>query len=298
MMEFLFKRGQIGKLELKNRIVMAPMGTTGLVELDGRYSQRGIDYFAARAKGGVGLIETGLMVVDVEIEKRASGPWSHMPRADSPLYIPRLNELTDAIHEYGAKIAAQLTAGFGRTARGSIINSGWAIAPSQQPCFWNPNIIARGLNIEEIENLIKAFGVAATVIKMAGFDAIELHGHEGYLFDQFMTAKWNKRTDKYGGNLEGRLTFPLEIIESIRKAVGPDFPLIYRIAVRHHIEGGRDIDESIVIAKRFEEAGLNCLHIDAGCYESWNWATLLFTWSEDASLTTQQPSRTQLESQS
>ncbi len=271
-MKNLFTPGKIGKLEIKNRIVMAPMGTTGLVELDGRYSQRGIDYFATRAKGGVGLIETGLMAVDVEIEKRAWGPWSHLPRADSPIYIARLNELTDAVHENGARIAAQLTAGFGRVARGAIANPGWAIAPSPQPCFWNPNAIARELSIEEIQGLMKAFRVAATTVKMAGFDGIELHAHEGYLIDQFMTAIWNKRTDKYGGDLEGRLRFSLEIIESIRKAVGPDFPLIFRMAARHCIEGGREIDESIIIAKRLEEAGVNCFHIDAGCYDSWNWA--------------------------
>jgi 2-enoate reductase len=88
-MQNLFKPGRIGKLEIKNRIVMAPMGPTGLVELDGRYSQRGIDYYVARAKGGVGLIETGLMAVDVEIEKRAWGPWSHLARTDSPIYIAR-----------------------------------------------------------------------------------------------------------------------------------------------------------------------------------------------------------------
>jgi 2-enoate reductase len=271
-MQNLFKPGFIGKLKIKNRIVMAPMGTTGLVEPDGRYSQRGIDYFVARAKGGVGLIETGLMVVDVEIEKRALGPWSAYPRADSPVYIARLNELADAIHEYGARITAQLTAGLGRVARGAIVNSGWAIAPSPQPCFWNPNIAARGLTTEEIEKLVKALSAAATIIKMAGFDAIELHGHEGYLLDQFMTSKWNKRTDKYGGDLEGRLRFPLEVIESIRKAVGPDFPIIFRMAAIHYVEGGREIDESIVIAKRFQEAGIDCLHVDAGCYESWNWA--------------------------
>jgi 2-enoate reductase len=273
-MQNLFRPGKIGKLEIKNRIVMAPMGTTGLVELDGRYSQRGIDYFVARAKGGVGLIETGLMVVDVEIEKRAWGPWSGYPRADSPVYIARLSELADGVHCYGAKIAAQLTAGLGRVARGTIVNMGWAIAPSPQPCFWNPNVIARGLTTEEVEKLVKASGASAAVVKMAGFDAIELHGHEGYLLDQFMTSKWNQRTDKYGGDLEGRLRFPLEVIESIRKAVGPDFPIIFRMAARHYVEGGRDMEESIEIAKRFEEEGVDCLHVDCGCYESWNWAHL------------------------
>lgn len=143
-MEMLFKPGKIGKLEIKNRLVMVPMGTTGLVELDGRFSQRAIDYYVARAKGGTGLIETSVMMVDVEIEKRAWGPWSPRPRADSPVYATRLNELADAVHDYGAKIAAQLTAGFGRTARGEVIRSGWAIAPSAQPCFWDPKITARG----------------------------------------------------------------------------------------------------------------------------------------------------------
>ena len=112
----LFESGRIGNLELKNRIVMAPMGTTGLVELDGRYSQRGIDYFVARAKGGVGLIMTGLMAVDAEIEKRSDGPWSMLPRADSPVFIARLNELANAVHDYGTKIAAQLTAMWTRRA--------------------------------------------------------------------------------------------------------------------------------------------------------------------------------------
>jgi 2-enoate reductase len=271
-MQHLFQPGSIGKLEIRNRIVMAPMATTGLFELDGRYSQRGIDYYVERAKGGVGLIITGTIAADVEIEKRAWGPWTVLPRADSYIYIPRLNELTDAVHDFGAKIAAQLTVGWGRNAKGFIIQSGWAIAPSPQPCFWNPNIMARGLTVDEIKRLVRAFGEAAGFIKMAGFDAIEIHGHEGYLLDEFMTSKWNKRTDEYGGDLEGHLRFPLQVIEATIKAVGPDFPIIYRMAARHHIEEGRDIEESIVIVKRLEEAGISCLHIDAGCYEAWKWS--------------------------
>jgi NADPH-dependent 2,4-dienoyl-CoA reductase/sulfur reductase-like enzyme len=132
--------------------------------------------------------------------------------------------------------------------------------------------MARELSLEKIERLINAFAVAASTVRAAGFDAIELHGHEGYLIDQFMTAKWNKRRDKYGGDTEARLRFPLEIIASIRKALGPDFPLIFRMAGRHYVEGGRGIEESLVMAKRFEEAGVNCLHVDAGCYESKYWA--------------------------
>ena len=270
-MQNLFNPGKIGSIEIKNRIVMAPMGTTGLVELDGRYSQRGIDHFVARAKGGVGLIETGLMAVDVEVEKRW-GVWSHIPRADSGIYIARLNELTDGVHEYGSKIFAQLTAGFGRVARPAILNTSGAIAPSTQPCYWDNKILARGLQIEEIKKLIKAFGSAAVILKMAGFDGIEIHAHEGYLVDQFMTSKWNKRTDEYGGNLEGRLKFPIDIVKEIRREIGTELPIVFRMAGKHFTEGGRELKESIEIAKKLQKVGIDAFHVDAGCYDAWNWA--------------------------
>jgi len=104
--DMLFKPGTIGKLEIKNRIVMAPMGLKDWLSWMGVFSPRAIDYYAARAEGGTGLIETSVILVDMEIEKQSSGPWSPRPRADSPLYIPRLNELANAVHDYGAKIAA------------------------------------------------------------------------------------------------------------------------------------------------------------------------------------------------
>ncbi len=272
MSSFLFRPGKIGTLELKNRIVMAPMGARGLIEPDGRFSQRAVDYYVARAKGGVGLIITGLMAVETEVERRDRGPWSPLARADSALYIPRLNELTEAVKEHGAKIAAQLTAGYGRLARPEVVRAGWAVAPSVQPCSNDPSVMARALTIEEIGTLTKAFAAAALNVKQAGFDAIELHGHEGYLIDQFMTAKWNQRKDGYGGDLERRLRFPLEIIASVRGAVGARFPLIFRMAGSHYVEDGRHIEESIAIARRLEQAGVDCLHIDAGCSEAKHWA--------------------------
>jgi 2-enoate reductase len=272
MSNCLFQPGRINGLELKNRVIMAPMGARGLIEPDGRFSHRAVDYYRARAEGGVGMIITGLMAVETEIEKRAPAPWSPLARADSTLYIARLNELAEAVHDHGAKIAAQLTAGYGRVAKKEVVQSGWAVAPSKQPCFSDPCVMARELGTGEIERLIEAFGKAAVTVRMAGFDAIELHGHEGYLMDQFMTAKWNRRTDRYGGDAEGRLRFPLEIIQAIRQAVGADFPLIFRMAANHYVAGGRKIDASVAMAQRFEAAGVNCLHVDAGCYESKFWA--------------------------
>ena len=203
MFSLLFRPGKINALELKNRIVMAPMGARGLIEPDGRFSQRAVDYYAARAKGGVGLIITGLMAVETEVEKRDRGPWSPLARADSAIYIPRLNELAEAVQGHGAKIAAQLTAGYGRLARLEVVHAGWAVAPSVQPCSNDPSVMARALTLEEIGRMTDAFAAAALIVKQSGFDAIELHGHEGYLIDQFMTAKWNKRKDAYGGDLLG-----------------------------------------------------------------------------------------------
>ena len=271
-MKSLFKAGKIGSLRIKNRIVMAPMGTIGLVEFDGRYSQRAIDYFAARARGGVGLIVTGLTAVESEIEKRAQGPWSGLPRADSPIYISRLSELADAVHPYGTKIFAQLTAGYGRVGKGAILANQWAVAPSAQPCFWDSKSTARELTIEEVEKLANAFGPAALHVKLAGFDGVELHGHEGYLMDQFLSSQWNQRKDKYGCDFDGRLRFSEEVISGIRKYTGKDFPIIYRLSAHHGFEGGRKLEESIEIAKRLEQFGIDCLHIDAGCYDAWHWA--------------------------
>jgi len=267
----LFEPCKIGKLSIKNRIVMAPMGIYGLVEPDGRISERGIDYYAERARGGVGLIITGATKVEHDIEPLIDS-YSAFPRADLSIFIPRLNELVEAVHDYGSRIAIQLTAGDGRTAWSVDIPSGMQpVAPSPLPYFWNPEILTRELTTEEVETMVKAFGNAAEIVATAGFDAVELHAHEGYLFDEFMTSIWNKRTDKYGGDLNGRLRFPLEVIEQIKDRAGKDFPIIYRYGIDHYLEGGRGVGESQKIALHLEKAGVDAIHADAGCYETWYW---------------------------
>lgn len=271
-MEKLFQPGAIGSLPIKNRIVMAPMGIIGLVELDGRFSERAIDFYVARAKGGAGLLITSASLVDVEVEPKLYKGHSYLPRLDSAVYITRLSELADAVHDYGAKLAVQLFGGYGRVFSTGLYPVTEPVAPSPQPWFWDDKVACRELTVNEIEKLIKAFGFAAEVAREAGVDCVEVLGHEGYLLDQFMTALWNKRTDRYGGNLEGRLNFHIEMIECIKSRVGKDFPLIYQYGVKHYIEGGRDISESQEIAKYLERAGVDALQIDAGCYESWQWA--------------------------
>ena len=226
----LFESGKIGNMRVKNRIVMAPMNIPGLVESDGRMSQRAIDYYAARAKGGTGLIITGGIGVTREFEGPTDGPWVRDLFADNDACVARLNELALAVHDYGAKVVVQLTAGRGRAAPLSLLKGRKPVAPSALPCVYDPSVTARELTTDEIERLVKAFQFAAERLKLAEIDAIELHAHAGYLFDQFLTPLWNKRIDKYGGDLNGRLRFSLEVIEAVRKGAGSDFPIIYRFS--------------------------------------------------------------------
>ena len=259
---------------------MAPMGIVGLTNPEGNPGPRGIDYYIERARGGVGLIITGLF--QVKDERGGGGVNTHRINRAS---IAAFGELCEAVHALGTKIFVQLTAGFGR-----VIplppTSQQPVSASAVPHFYNPDIICRPLETGEVEDIVAAFGGASEVLVAAGVDGIELHGHEGYLFDQFTTAMWNKRTDKYGGNLKERLTLPIEVLETIKDRAGSDFPVQYRFGLKHYIKGfnsgalpgeayeeaGRDIQEGLEMAKMLEEAGFDSLHVDAGCYDSWYWA--------------------------
>jgi 2-enoate reductase len=266
----LFEPGKIGRLTIKNRIVMAPMGMGPITDWCDSFSQRLIDHYAAPAKGGTGLIITALNWVSREQEMNAV---RRAPRISDPVHVERMNELANAVHDYGARIAVQLTAGMGRVIPEQYLGAGEKpIAPSRLAYFWNPSIMTRELTTEEVERLVEDFGHAAELVKRAEVDAIELHAHEGYLWDQFQTGLWNKRTDKYGGSLENRLRFPMEVIKAIKKAAGPDFPVIYRFGLKHYLPGGREVEEGLEIASRMEAAGVDALEIDAGCYETWYWA--------------------------
>jgi 2-enoate reductase len=205
----LFESIKIGEVEIKNRIAMAPMGIVGLVNLDGSPGPRAIDYYLERAKGGVGLIITSLFKVENEVESlQAVLPFvSH--HALGPFA-----ELAEAVHSLGTKIFVQLTAGLGRVAPLLKLKD-QLVSASAIPHYWNPSRTCRELKIKEVEQIVKAFGNAAEILAAAGVDGVELHGHEGYLFDQFTTALWNKRRDKYGGDLEGRLRLPFEVLKRL-----------------------------------------------------------------------------------
>ena len=271
----LFDSGKIGKLNLKNRIAMASMGCGGLIQTDGKLSQRGIDYYIARSKGGAGLIITSSCQVSRELEYLPIRPLVPYLVIDSRKVCSSwLDELADGVHDYGAKVAIQLQAGLGRAlSRQDLKDRGTRepIGPSAVPCFYDPSIMTREMTPEEIGGLIGAFAFAAEIVRDAGIDAIELNCHGGYLIDQFLTACWNKRTDQYGGSLDGRLRFLTEIIRGIKRVCGTDYPVIVKYGLVHYFEGGREIEEGLEIARRLEALGADALSVDAGSYETHYW---------------------------
>ncbi len=278
----LFKPIRIGSVEIKNRIALAPMGLGSLVNTDGSLGPRAVDYYVERVRGGVGLIITHACKVENEID-------SLKPGTGFPVItytgVGPWTELADAAHAFGAKIFVQLSAGFGRTAHPHILRD-TPVSASVLSNYWDPKIRCREVTTDEVEALVKAFGPAAELLADCGVDGFELHGHEGYLFDQFTTSVWNHRTDRYGGDLACRMRFPLEVLHEIRKHVGRGFPVQYRFGLKHYIKGlwqgalpgekyteaGRDIQEGLTMARMLEEAGFDALHVDAGCYDSWYWA--------------------------
>jgi len=273
---------KIGSVEIKNRIALAPMGNFCLTNPDGTFGQRAIDYFVERARGGVGLIITGICKVENEVEPVSPSIVPLVTRASLASFM----ELTEAVHALGSKIFVQLTAGFGRVGHPAILSKS-PIAPSAIPNYWMPGITCRELTTGEVEHYVKCFGDAAEIVKEAGVDGVEIHAvHEGYLLDQFTIAMFNRRTDKYGGDLTGRLTFPVEIVREIKDRVGDAFPVSLRFSLKSFIkdwrqgglpdetfeEKGRDVEEGLQAAKILEAAGYDSFNADCGSYDSWYWA--------------------------
>lgn len=280
----LFTPIKIGTVTIKNRFAMAPMGPLGLADANGGWNQRGIDYYTERAKGGTGLIITGVTFFDQEVEKQDP---STVP---NPLYKPvnfvkTSREMTERVHAYGSKIFLQLSAGFGRVTIPTNVGDIAPIAPSAIPHRWLDKT-CRPITIDEIHAIVRQFGEAAFHAKRAGFDGIQIHAvHEGYLMDQFAISMFNKRTDEYGGSLENRLRFAKEVVEEIKKTCGEDYPVTLRFSVKSMIkdwrvgalpgedfeEMGRDTEEGLKAAKLLEAYGYDALDTDVGTYDAWWW---------------------------
>lgn len=271
----LFEPGYIGKLRLRNRIVMAAIGT-GYAELDGRFSWQDIDYYIERAKGGVGLIITSICLASRVDPAERRMP---TPRCDSNRLIPRMSELVTAVHDFGVPIALQISPGAGRQSEAASPENP-PVSASPVPAQANPLVKCRELAREEVKGIVQECADGAERAALAGFDAIEIHAHMGYLIDQFMCQLWNRRADEYGGDIEGRMRFPVEMIKAMRARIGADFPLIFRFSVDHRIPGGRTLSEAQEIAKIVEAVGVDAIHCDLGCHEAMDWAFPPIYWAE------------------
>jgi 2,4-dienoyl-CoA reductase-like NADH-dependent reductase (Old Yellow Enzyme family)/thioredoxin reductase len=240
----------IGKLTLKNRIVMPAMATN-FGNVDGSVSDRLIDYYVARAEGGLGLVIVEFTAVSFE------GRFTqNQLRVDSDRFIPGFAKLVDAVHRAGARIVLQLHHSGRRSPRNVTMTQ--AIAPSAVPVFPGAPV-PREMTTDEIVYVRDAFISGAVRAKSAGFDGVEIHATHGYLLAQFLSPMANRRIDDYGGKPEKRARLPLEILRGIKKAAGGDFPVIVKMTGDEYTPGGIEIGEALVHAALFEKEGADAL---------------------------------------
>ena len=300
--EALFTPWKIGNVEIKNRIVMCPMGGTSLFgwfELTGcGFDKEAAKLFLERARNNVGLIIPGI----APLRDTFWGKWLWQ----NPKMFEELKVFMDEIHKTGAKLFVQLTAGMGRSwaitelvgplhknkitralIKPILDTSHELASPSAQPARWAPDIICPEMTKEQIHEIIEAFAKTAKLCQDAGVDGVEVHAvHEGYLLDQFAIEFFNKRTDEYGGSFENRYRFAAEVVKAIKDVCGTDFPVSLRYSVESKLKGfaegavpgedyvevGRGMEESERAVKYLQDAGYDMLNADNGTYDSWYWA--------------------------
>ena len=296
----LFTPWKIGNVEIKNRIVLCPMGGTSLFGWmePNHFDKEAANFFLERAKNNVGLIIPGI----APLRDTICGRWLWQNKK----MFKQLKPFMQEIHATGAKLFVQLTAGFGRsfalpdslvavqknkalkTLVKPIIDLDYLSAsPSALPSRWKEDIMCREVTVDEIEQMIDGFAKTALLCKEAGVDGVEIHAvHEGYLLDQFAMKYTNKRTDSYGGSLENRLRFACEVVKRVKKLCGDDYPVSLRYSVvsktkgfckgaipgEDYVEVGRDMEESEKAAKILQDAGYDMLNADNGTYDAWYWA--------------------------
>ncbi len=300
--EALFTPWKIGNVEIKNRIVLCPMGGTSLfgwMEKTGNhFDKEAAKFFIERAKNNVGLIIPGI----APIKSTFMGQWLYKNKK----MFKELKEFMKEIHSYGAKLFVQITAGMGRSFAiptplvmihntpilrdiiKPIFNVPYqSVSPSVLPSRWSDKVMCRAMRKKEIEDIVDAFAKTAVLLKEADVDGVEVHAvHEGYLLDQFTLEYTNKRTDEYGGSFENRYRFATDIVKAIKSACGEDYPVSLRYSVKSYVkdfcvgavpgeeftEIGRDYEESEKAAKHLQDAGYDMLNADNGTYDSWYWA--------------------------
>jgi 2,4-dienoyl-CoA reductase-like NADH-dependent reductase (Old Yellow Enzyme family)/thioredoxin reductase len=273
----LLEPGRIGSMELKNRIIMAPMGT-GYATRDGYVTDRMKNYYEARARGGVSLVIPGVVFIDAP-----RGMTSDCGLAISDdRFVPGLRSLVEVVHRHNARIAAQLNHG-GKIATSDMAEGVAPLAPSPTTAGggsmsdltraelnrmvtrfakMSGDFTTREIPPEEIQRQIQNFAEAARRAKESGFDGVEIHAAHGYLLSSFLSPAYNKRQDKYGGGLENRARFLLEVIQAVRDRVGSSYPVWCRVDSREFgVDGGITIEDTLQLGRMLQNAGVDAIHV-------------------------------------
>ncbi len=284
----MFSPIKVNRTTIKNRLVMAPMGNIDMAEETGRPNDKMIQYFIARAKGGVGLITTGLIPISHGIDNSITelGHLSYFPRIDrSRTVFAGWRDLAQGCHSFGAKIFVQLTPGLGRVGNPQcLINElKFPVSASFNPNFYIPQIPCARLSDAKLRKIIKNAGQAAADAMACGLDGVYLHGHEGYLLEQLTNPAFNRR--KLGRYADAE-RFGIDLIREIRRRAGPCYPIMYRIDLSlalnetygedmdkvpslRKFKNGRTIEDTLVYMKHLVEAGVDMFDVDLGCYDNW-----------------------------
>jgi 2,4-dienoyl-CoA reductase-like NADH-dependent reductase (Old Yellow Enzyme family) len=239
--------------------MMAPM-ENGLAEFGGEVSQKLIDFFVERAKNEVSIIITGSVAVTPE----GRGLPTQLTVYDDK-FVPGLNRLTDAVHNAGGKIGAQVYHA-GRQATAAVTGI-QPVAPSAIPCQILGND-PRAMTIDDIDDMVVKFREGTERCIAAGFDLIEVHFAHGYLLHSFLSPHTNKRSDEYGGSLQNRMKFPVRVLKEILDVCEDKVPVTIRISADEYVEDGLKFDEVKIICKEVEKMGVNAISLTAGCYDA------------------------------
>lgn len=264
-LSILYEPFHLKGMELKNRLVMAPMHTKFASE-SGEVTDRMIAYLEERARGGVGLIVLENTCIDWVFGRAAGNPVT----IHDDLCRSGLSNVALAVHRHRTKIVTQLH----HTGRQNLRSN---IGGSQQPVA--PSVVKskiggdepRALEEHEIEGIIQMYVDAARRTKDAGFDGVELHGAHGYILTQFFSPYTNRRTDRWGGSLKNRARFLVEVVRRIRAEVGKDYPILYRLSAEERIPGGTKLEDTLQLVRMLEEVGVDCFDVTAGIYDSIEW---------------------------
>ena len=261
----LFQPMKVNGMILKNRFVMTGITVRYSMEHDGYFfNERHLDFYEARAKGGVGMIVTDCMPAS------NVDPCFPDPTIGTPIQYRSWNALSRRLKGYGTKLCLQLDAGQGRVA-GPFPDGTKSIGPSENPLLMDPSQTTRAMTIEEIKQVVAGFGQQAAAAKLYGFDAVEVHSHLGLLLEQFMNPYYNHRTDEYGGSVENRARFACECVQAVRQACGPDFPILYRMAFKEYIPNSCTVEDRLEIIKCLDKAGVDMFDITDGSQDAPSW---------------------------